>query len=139
MTDLTNIHIIIAEDDLDDAEIILESFSKHPAYKKINWVKNGVELLDFLKKCGDEIPNVILTDINMPLMNGLEALEEICKDEELSKISAFVYSSAINPIYEVKCTELCTKGFLIKPFKLHEFDDIPHKIFEILKKENEKQ
>lgn len=137
MTDLKEIYIIIAEDDIDDAEIVLESFSKHPAFKKIDWVKNGIELLDFLKNCGTIKPDVILTDINMPIMNGIEALEEICDIPHLKDIPAFVYSSAINPIYEIKCNKLGTKGFLIKPYKLSDFDNIPYRIIEILKQDQE--
>ncbi len=139
MTELEKIHIIIAEDDSDDAEIVMESFSKHPAFKKIDWVKNGIELLDFLKSCGDTKPDVILTDINMPIMNGIEALEEICDIPQLKNIPAFVYSSAINPIYEVRCNKLGTRGFLIKPFKLSDFDKIPYQIIEVLQHEQSKK
>lgn len=135
MTELKKIHIIIAEDDIDDGEIILESFSKHPAFVKIDWVKNGVELLDMLKNNKSAKPDVILTDINMPILNGIEALEEIYTDPDLKHIPAFVYSSAINPIYEVKCNKLGIKGFLIKPFKLSDFDNIPYQIADVLQQE----
>lgn len=131
MTQLQNLHIIIAEDDIDDGEIIELSFAKHPAFIKISLVKNGKELLEFLKK-GNEKPDIILTDINMPIINGLEALAEISNDIELSKIITFAYSTSINPIYESKCMQYGVKAFLIKPFVLEEFDKIPHKIMEVV-------
>lgn len=131
MTQLQNLHIIIAEDDIDDGEIIEQSFAKHPAFLKISLVKNGKELLEFLKN-GLEKPDVILTDINMPIINGLEALAEISNDIELSKITAFAYSTSINPIYESKCMQYGVKAFLIKPFVLEEFDEIPHKILDVI-------
>jgi len=131
MTQLRNLHIIIAEDDIDDGEIIEQSFAKHPDFIKISIVKNGKELLEFLKN-GLEKPDVILTDINMPIINGLEALAEISNDTELSKITAFAYSTSINPIYESKCMQYGVKAFLIKPFVLEEFDDIPHKIMDVI-------
>lgn len=124
---LENLHIIIAEDDIDDGEIIEQSFLKHPSFNKISIVKNGKELLDFLKS-NNQKPDVILTDINMPIINGIEALAEISDHEELSKIIAFAYSTSINPIYEAKCLQYGVKAFLIKPFVLEEFDEIPHKI-----------
>jgi CheY-like chemotaxis protein len=133
MAHFENLHIVIAEDDPDDGEIVTESFSKHPAFSKIDWVKNGRELLEYLKACGTLKPDVILTDINMPILNGIEALQEIHKDQQLWTIPVFVYSSAINPIYEVKCKELGTKAFLIKPFNLDGFDDIPKQIVATLK------
>lgn len=131
MTRLKNLHIIIAEDDIDDGEIIIQSFSKHPAFSKISLVKNGKELLEFLKT-GNRKPDVILTDINMPLVNGIEALKKIADDIELSKITAFAYSTSINPLYQKKCFQYGVKAFLIKPFVLEEFDEIPHKIFTII-------
>jgi len=131
MTQLKNLHIIIAEDDIDDGEIIEQSFAKHPAFLKISLVKNGKELLEFLKN-GNDRPDVILTDINMPIINGLEALMEISNDMELNKISTFAYSTSINPIYESKCIQYGVKAFLIKPFVLEEFDEIPHKIINVI-------
>lgn len=131
MTPLQNLHIIIAEDDIDDGDIIGHSFAKHPSFVKISLVKNGKELLEFLKK-EQKKPDVILTDINMPIINGLEALMEISNDIELNKIITFAYSTSINPIYESKCLQYGVKAFLIKPFVLEEFDEIPHKIMEVI-------
>ncbi len=133
MSGFENLHIVIAEDDFDDGEIITGSFTKHPAFSKVDWVKNGRELLDFLHK-GDTLkPDVILTDINMPILNGIEALQEISENRQLRLIPVFVYSSTRNPTYEVKCKELGTKAFLIKPFNLDGFDDIPKQIITTLK------
>jgi len=130
MTLLKKLHILIAEDDFDDGEIIEASFDKHTAFVKVDLVKNGLELLEFLKN--NAKPDVILTDINMPILSGIDALKEICNDDTLRGIPAFVYSTAINPIYEAKCMELGTKGFLIKPYSLAEYDEIPNKILQIL-------
>lgn len=127
------LHILIAEDDTDDAETILYSFEKHPAFKKVDVVSNGQELLNYLKSAHNTIPDIILTDINMPIVNGIEALTEIKANEKLSKIPAFVYSTAINPIYEAQAAALGTKGFLIKPFSLREFEEIPNHIIEVLR------
>ena len=132
MTEPRNLHILIAEDDFDDGEIIEASFDKHHAFAKVTLVKNGLELLEFLQKSHAEKPDMILTDINMPILSGIDALKQIADDENLKSIPAFVYSTAINPIYEAKCMELGTKGFLIKPYSLAEYDEIPNKILEIL-------
>ena len=132
MTELKDLYIIIAEDDLDDGEIIMASFTKNACFAKVDLVKNGIELLDLLRKAGLTKPDVILTDINMPIMNGIEALAQISDDPVLCGIPAFVYSTSINPVYEAKCMSLGIKGFLVKPFNLTEFDDIPNKIAFIL-------
>jgi CheY-like chemotaxis protein len=131
MPTFKNLHIIIAEDDADDAETVLMCFESHPAFTKIDIVGNGKELLDVLKN-NPEKPDIILTDINMPIIDGMEALFEINSHESLRKIPAFVYSTAINPVYEAQCKVLGTKGFLIKPYDLKEFKKIPEKILQIL-------
>jgi len=133
MRELKNLHIVIAEDDLDDGEFIQKSFSKHPSFMKIDWVKNGKELLNFLRT--SSAPDIILTDINMPILNGIEALELIFQDQALADIPCFVYSSTVNPIYEMKCKELGIKAFLIKPFSLSDYNEIPYQILYILGQE----
>jgi CheY-like chemotaxis protein len=132
MNSLKDLYIIIAEDDVDDGEIILRSFSKHASITKVDWVKNGKELLDLLKNKPTELPDFILTDINMPIINGIEALTEIIKDANLAHIPVFVYSSTLNPDYEAKCKQLGAVEYLIKPFSFFAFDEIPFKIIEIL-------
>ena len=129
---MKGLHIVIAEDDIDDGEIVIKSFGKHSLFTKVDWVKNGKELLDYLNDSSPK-PDVILTDINMPIMNGIDALEEICETPLLKNIPIFVYSSTLNPVYEMKCMDLGVKGFLIKPLSLKEFDIIPTKIVDTLR------
>ncbi len=131
MTLPNKLHILIAEDDIDDAETIFDSFSANPLFSKVDLVSNGKELLDFLENASEK-PDLILTDINMPIVNGIEALEQINEDEVLREIPAFVYSTAINPVYAAQCEALGTKGFLTKPFSLKDFNEIPNKILNIL-------
>jgi CheY-like chemotaxis protein len=132
MDNFKNIYILIAEDD--DGEIICESFVKHDAIGKVDLVKNGKGLLDFLRNTENKKPDVILTDINMPLINGMEALEEMSTDKELVEIPVFVYSSTINPVYQAKCKQLGALGYLVKPFSLAAFDEIPSQLIQILEK-----
>jgi CheY-like chemotaxis protein len=129
---LKNIYIVIAEDDLDDGEFICESFVNHPSIKKVKWVKNGKELINLLSNDTGKKPDIILSDINMPLVNGIEALEEISKNSQLSSIPFFVYSSTLNPIYEKKCKSLGASGYLVKPFNFTDFKKIPSQIIESL-------
>lgn len=137
MQEFKNLHVLIAEDDPDDADIILESFKKHEAFKTVSLARNGEELMNYLEKNKDSLPDMILTDINMPIMNGVEALSKIFYDSQFCKIPVFIYSSTVNPVYEEKCRALGARGYLIKPFSLEKFDDIPYQMLYILK--NEKQ
>lgn len=132
MPEKYNLHIIIAEDDNDDADVIFETFTKNPNFGKVSLVPNGEELLNYLKDTSNENPDVILTDINMPIIDGIEALEQILNNKELKDIPCFVYSTSINPSYKEKCDVLGVKAYLIKPYSFEAFDEIPKTILSII-------
>jgi len=135
-SDLKNLHVLIAEDDVDDADIITLSFEKCNFFNKVNLVKNGEQLLTFLNDNRNALPDVILTDLNMPKKDGYEAMVDIANDPDFKKIPVFVYSSTINPAYASKCKDLGAKDFLVKPFSLFDFDIIPDQIIKFLKQES---
>ncbi|BDU26074.1 MULTISPECIES: response regulator [unclassified Flavobacterium] len=132
MPEKNNLHIIIAEDDIDDADVITETFTKNPHFSKVSLVANGEELLNYLKNTSNESPDVILTDINMPIIDGIEALQEILNTNELKNIPCFVYSTSINPSYKEKCDDLGVKAYLIKPYSFEAFAEIPKTILSII-------
>lgn len=122
------LHILIAEDDEDDAETIKEVFEKNENFYQIDIVPNGEEALQFLHNNPRKLPDVILTDFNMPIKNGYELLCDISNDLLLQTIPLFVYSTTINPSYVLKCKALGARDFLVKPFNLKQFDLIPETI-----------
>ncbi len=132
MPEKYNLHIVIAEDDMDDADVITETFTNNPNFSKVSLVANGEELLNFLKNDSNPNPDVILTDINMPLVDGIEALQEILNTKELKDIPCFVYSTSINPSYKEKCDDLGVKAYLIKPYSFEAFAEIPKTILSII-------
>ena len=132
MPNLYNLHIIIAEDDIDDADIISYTFNKNPDFAKVSLVANGEELLNFLEDASNEIPDIILTDINMPILDGIEALQQILSNNLLKTIPCFVYSTSINPVYKEKCDQMGVKAYLIKPYSIEGFDEIPKSILSII-------
>jgi len=133
MCKLNKLTIIIAEDDEDDAMIIESSFSGNADFETVKMVKNGNELIEYLKL--NSLPDIILTDINMPIMDGIEALKIIYNSNNLNKIPCFVYSTSINPSYEMLCKNIGVKGYLVKPNNINDFDEIPKEIISILEKE----
>jgi CheY-like chemotaxis protein len=135
MTKLNNLHIIIAEDDEDDADVISEIFNKNPDFDKVSLVSNGEELLNYLKNTSNKTPDVILTDINMPIIDGIEALQQILNTETLKSIPCFIYSTSINPAYKEKCDLLGIKGYLIKPYSIEGFEEIPKQIIKIIEQQ----
>lgn len=132
MPEKNNLHIIIAEDDNDDADLICEIFNLNPNFGKVSLVPNGEELLNYLKDTSIENPDVILTDINMPILDGIEALQQILNNPGLKNIPCFVYSTSINPSYKEKCDDLGVKAYLIKPYSFEAFAEIPKTILSII-------
>ncbi len=132
MIEKRNLNILIAEDDADDADFILESFGKHEYFQKVEIVKNGKELIEYVLNKEREKPDIILTDINMPLMNGLQALEEISKLNEYSEVLKFVYSTSINPSYKTLYSALDISGWITKPYTFNEFQKIPAQIIQVM-------
>ena len=126
------LNIIIAEDDIDDADVILDIFTRNPGFKNVTIVSNGEELINYLNNISNLLPDVILTDINMPIMNGIEAIQQIVETDRLKDIPCFVYSTGLNPIYQQKCDILGVKACLIKPYSIAEFEEIPVNIIKFL-------
>ena len=131
---IKNLFILIAEDDEDDSTFILESFKKHPLFSKVEVLKNGKEVLNYLNDDSKRKPDLILTDLNMPVMNGLELLKEIFNHHEFKQICTFAYSTSCSLIYQKKCVDLGAIAFLQKPSDIINFNTIPQKIITLLSK-----
>ena len=100
--------IIIVEDDKEDQEVLAEIFQELQIPNKVKFFKEGLSLLEYLRTTSDK-PLIIITDINMPIMNGIELRKEINKDDYLRKKSIpFIFLSTtdgsriIEQIYEMQ-------------------------------------
>jgi len=88
--------ILLVEDDKDDQSFFINALNKIENTTLYDVANNGKEALDKLKK-SVVLPDVIFTDINMPVMNGIEYLTEIIKNPYLSKIPVVFLSSSSLP------------------------------------------
>ncbi len=122
--------ILIIEDDKDDREILSEVFKKLGYKNRILYFSDGHEALNFLID-DIEIPFIILSDINMPKMNGLELREIIQRNEELKmKCIPFLFfttSTTKKAVWDAYA--LSVQGFFIKP---NSFTDLQHIIKKIV-------
>ncbi|GAA0181032.1 response regulator [Clostridium sediminicola] len=109
---MNKINVIIVEDDPMVAEINKEFVESVPGFKIIGMAKNGregLELIDVLN------PNLIIVDIFMPEMNGLEFIKTI-RQRGIS-VDAIVISASDQPLHIQECMRLGIVDYLIKPFK----------------------
>jgi CheY-like chemotaxis protein len=114
--------ILIAEDDADDRYLLQTAFSEVGYFEKIDFVENGVELLNYLQHLYTEediavrtLPGFILLDLNMPKKDGREVLKEIKQHPVFKKIPVIVFTTTKNEIEIKRCYELGANSYIIKP------------------------
>jgi CheY-like chemotaxis protein len=103
--------ILIAEDDQDDVDILLEALMRIDSNLKVIVSPDGFQCL---KKLQTVAPDIVLLDINMPLMNGRECLAAIRKNPDLKNVNVVMYSTSIFP-HDVSFFEQHNADYFIKP------------------------
>jgi CheY-like chemotaxis protein len=114
--------LLIAEDDEDDRiiyEVVLRQFTKCVDF---DFVGNGLELIGYLN-ARDSLPDLIFLDLNMPLMDGREALKAIRSDTKLKDIPVVCITTSSSP-EDVRFCHDNRAGFFTKPAVVSEFSGI---------------
>lgn len=108
-------NILLAEDNEGDIEIFKDicSSSRYPCSLFI--VQGGQEVINFLNSSSHPKPDIIVLDINMPGVDGLEALEEIKRNAETSKIPVVMLTSSNLSLDIEKARDLGANGYIVKP------------------------
>ncbi len=113
------IQFLIVEDSDLDAERVLRTFKRLKIPNKTHRAKDGIDALDLLRGAqGEILPNVpliVLLDINMPRMNGLEFLREVRSDQALRDIPVFVFTTSERPDDVDTSHQLNVCGYIVKP------------------------
>jgi len=118
----TNRAILLIEDDQIDRMTIQRGFRNLNIKNKLDMVKNGQEGLEYLRK-SKENPTLIILDINMPKMNGLEFLGIIKKNEEYKTIPVFILTTSNDENDKRFCYECGIAGYILKPIDYLEFQE----------------
>lgn len=127
MADNKTIHL--ADDDEDDRQLMKEAFEEADPDVKVVESENGKELIDNMKSSDDLSDSVVVVDMNMPKMNGLEAVAAIKSDPELAAVPTVMLSTSDNPDLIRKAQEAGVDDFLTKPNSFRGLIDIARKIF----------
>lgn len=88
------IHIILADDDEDDRMFFTDAFDEIKINTKVQTYNDGVELMNYLNKDDNILPNILFLDLNMPMKNGMECLLEIKADKRFDDIVIAIYSTS---------------------------------------------
>ena len=104
--------ILLIEDDIDDRDFFLEALSEIENASLYHVACNGKEALEQLQQ-SSILPDIIFSDINMPVMNGIECLSEIKMNPRTKNIPVFILSSSVDDAALVH--NLGAKAFIVKP------------------------
>lgn len=121
--------IVVADDDLDDQEMIKLAFQNINAAFEIIPVYNGLQLMDYIfqrasyKEVTDH-PDLIILDLNMPVMDGFEVLSEIHTYKELRDLPVYILSTTWQDFDKQKVIQLGARGFYTKPVSVRELGRI---------------
>ena len=130
MTGFEAMEILLAEDSDRDAEMTLWAFRRGNILNKVVRVKDGAEAIDFLFRNGDYAarsgsnPRLVLLDLKMPKMNGIEVLQAIRSDERTRAIPVVVLTSSAEERDIVESYRLGVNSYLVKPVETEKFIDV---------------
>lgn len=120
-------HILLVEDDPQDIELTLMALSEHNLANEIVVTRDGVEALDYLYRRGAFAqrgagqPVVILLDLKMPKLDGIQVLQQIKADEQMRFIPVVVLTSSRESRDLKECYQLGANAYVVKPVRFTEF------------------
>jgi len=121
--------ILLVEDNPNDAELTMEALTEHKLANRVDWVKDGVEALDYLYCRGkyadrnDAPPAVILLDLKLPKVDGREVLRIIKADEQYRITPVVVLTSSREEQDMIESYRLGVNAYVVKPVNFHDFID----------------
>ena len=120
-----SIELLLVEDDDVDVMNVQRAFKKNNIINKLHVAGNGLEALALLRGEGVESirpkTKLILLDINMPKMNGIEFLNELRKDPDLNPLTVFVLTTSNQDRDKFDAYSLNVAGYILKPVELSVF------------------
>lgn len=118
-------NILLAEDNEDDVVLMRHGFELAKLAVELHHVNNGQECMDFLRRSGRHAgvpePDLILLDLNMPIMSGREVLAELVKDEALNHIPVVILTTSAEEQDILRMYKLRCSSYIVKPIDFDQF------------------
>jgi len=121
--------VLVIEDDQIERMKLKRATSLLEMNHNIIEAKNGEEALDLLEDKSN-LPDIILLDLNMPKMNGIEFLRTLKEDEVLKYIPSIVLTTSTNPKDVLESYKIGIAGYIIKPLKYEDYVSLVEKTLE---------
>jgi CheY-like chemotaxis protein len=125
------VEILLVEDDPQDVKLTMRAFEKAQITNPVHVVRDGVEALDFLFATGsyanrgiDDQPQVILLDLNLPKIDGLEVLRRIKADKRTRRIPVIILTVSNRDRDISECRRLGADTYIVKPVHFQNFSEV---------------
>ncbi len=120
------LHILVVEDDEDHADLILGVLAGHPAAHTTDHVTDGQAALDHLERVKalprSRWPDLVLLDLKLPKVDGLDVLDRVKKDPLLRKIPIVVLTTSTAEVDRAKAYHAHANSYLVKPVSYENFE-----------------
>jgi len=124
------VEILLVEDNPRDVELTMRAFNKHKLANKVQVVRDGAEALDYLFATGaykhrnaEDHPKVVLLDLKLPKVDGLEVLRQVKSDERTKTIPVVVLTSSREEKDVLESYKLGVNSYITKPVDFDKFLD----------------
>lgn len=118
---LNAVEILLVEDSVDDAELAIRALKKNNLANHLLHLEDGQEALDYLFNDSNNMPRLILLDLKMPKVNGIEVLRKLKSDEKRKVIPVVMLTSSKEESDIVKSYKLGANAYIVKPVDFDQF------------------
>ena len=136
---IRKINILLAEDDHADIFLIKEAFKCHKADIRLTTADNGEEVLSYLEYCeiteSSEFPDLMIIDLNMPKMGGIEVLKKIKQTAHFKSIPVIILSTSRSPLDIKEAYKYQADLFKTKPINWNDFKEVIGEILDYYERE----
>jgi two-component system response regulator len=125
------VEILMVEDNPNDVELAMHAFRKHNFANKVHVLRDGAEALDFLfargayaGRQGAELPRVVLLDLKLPLVDGIEVLRQVKGDPRTRHIPIVVLTTSHDDHDVNLCYSMGVNSYIVKPVDFVKFTEV---------------
>ncbi|RYY40365.1 MAG: response regulator [Chitinophagaceae bacterium] len=111
-----NPFVFLAEDDVDDQELLIEALAMYVPAMRVRIASNGKRAMnELLAFAQHEMPCLIILDYNLPEVNGGEILKQLSSESRFHNVPKVVWSTSNSPLYRQICLDLGARAYFVKP------------------------
>jgi len=122
------LEILLVEDNPNDAEMTMRALRRHNLVNRVQWVKDGAEALERLAASEGQKPKLVLLDLKMPKVDGIEVLRRMKADPALRAIPVVIMTSSNEERDVAESYRLGANSYIVKPVGFEDFLETVAKI-----------